>query len=176
MFNKPAKANVVAEGKVGYKKFQEAAKARQEYFKNKKQKEEERIDELKGKVTFDVKALPEPIPADIDTFQRTLKLNAKDKDKGTSNKGNGMGVGPRMPLSEKERWVKKVERYNINASEPIDAKKDPAPAPNSYSLISYWPGKKMKKRKAKENEEKLPNILSKISKGPIISVYYAKHD
>lgn len=67
----------------------------------------------------------------------------------------------------------KLERYNSNSAKTIDPKADPVPGPMSYSLISHWPGKKMRKANNKENE-KLPNFLKKISKGPVISPYYMK--
>jgi len=69
-----------------------------------------------------------------------------------------------------------MESYNKGVTDGkfVDLKKDPNPGPANYSLISYWPGKKIKEKKKKDGDDdkKLPNIFKTMSKGPSINMYY----
>ena len=136
-----------------------------------RQAENERIHEVMTKSNIDPKVLPLPLPVHFLTFEK-LAHATSGKD-GSQKKGLGFGIGPRLPLSEKEKWQAKVQRYNSTRDIAIDPNTDPMPAPNAYSLIAHWPGKKTKKT-AKDGAEKLPNILTKVSKGPVFSPYYVK--
>jgi len=97
--------------------------------------------------------------------------------KVTSKKGNGFGTDGRFPADELERWKRKANAFNkgnTDDKKTINLAKDPTPSPANYSLISHWPGKKLKGKKGKEQDDaKLPNIFKNISRGPSISCYYA---
>lgn len=144
-------------------------KAKEE--KNKIEMERERLTELMGKVSFDVKALPNPLPVDIATFERGLLSQAKSKDAGSQKKGLGFGVGSRLPLSEVERWGIKLGKWNSHAEKPVDPTKDPMPGPMAYNLIATWGSKAGKKEN--QDGQKLPNIFKATSHGPKINAYYA---
>ena len=114
-----------------------------------------------------------PVPLAYQTFAKLEQLNSKDKDGKSQKKGLGFGVGSRLPLSEKEKWLKKVELYNSHSDKQLDPKLDNLPGPSAYSIISHWQGKKSKKDK--ENAaEKQQNFFKVTSKGPVISPYYAR--
>lgn len=133
--------------------------------------ERERLAELSGKVSFKLDELPLPLPADYATFQRLLTLQAKNKGVKTSKGGNGMGIGPRIPLTEKEKWELKVQRWNQHSEKQLDPEKDAQPGPMAYSLVAQWAAKKSKKD---AQAEQLPNIFKSLSKGPVINPYYLR--
>ena len=163
------------EGKITFKRFKDLEREKKELHKKMKDLEKDKMDVILSQSRVDPSILPVPLPADIKTFSRIALQQAKEGKEGGQKKGLGFGVGPRIPLSNKEKWQAKVPLYNTHADKPLDLKADPTPAPNAYSLISYWPGKKESKpSKRTESEGKLPNILAKVSKGPVFSPYYVK--
>lgn len=83
----------------------------------------------------------------------------------------GFGVGEKIPLDDTQKWLKKVERYNVNNEKPIDPKKDVAPGPNAYELSTAWKGKIEKKDKNKVQKK---HVMDSISKAPVVSAYYRK--
>jgi hypothetical protein len=159
--------------KITFTRFKELEKDKQENEAKMKERDDERMKDILSKTSINPKILPIPIPANFTTFERLSQSYALLGKEKSSKKSLGFGVGPRIPLSNKEKWQAKVEKYNVNAATALDPKMDPLPAPNAYSLISHWPGKKSKKA-SKSDQATLPNILSKISKGPSISPYYVK--
>lgn len=74
-----------------------------------------------------------------------------------------------MPLDETQKWLKRIEKYNVHADKPIDPKKDPIPGPNAYELALEWKGKVLKKHKNKKQQN---HIFDTISKGPVVNAYY----
>lgn len=158
------------EGFLSNKKFKEIIENHKQHEKEKIENERERLAGLSGKVSFKIDELPMPLPADYATFQRLLALQAKNKGVKSSKGGNGMGVGSRIPLTEKEKWDIKVQRWNQNSQKQLDPQKDPQPGPMAYSLVAQWAAKKSKKE---SQAEQLPNIFKSVSKGPVISPYYA---
>ncbi len=99
-----------------------------------------------------------------------LKINKNQKRK-VILLALGFGVGEKIPLDEAQKWVKKVERYNINADNPIDPKKDVMPGPNAYPITLDWKGKPDKKNKNKSQKK---HILDTITTRPVVSAYYRK--
>lgn len=83
----------------------------------------------------------------------------------------GFGAAERIPLDEKQKWLKRVERYNAYADKPIDPKKDVSPGPNAYPLSFEWKGKVSKKDKNKALKK---HILDSVSKAPSVNAYYRK--
>lgn len=71
------------------------------YFKQKKEREKERLREIKEKVKFDITEQPNPIKVDINTFEGLQK-----EFKKMSKKKNplGFGVGERFEKTEAEKW------------------------------------------------------------------------
>lgn len=159
---------------MSFKKYQDCEKDKKNYFKEKRAREREYARELSAKLSIDPKDLrnPIPLPVDYDTFERIQKTMSRDKGSGSQTKSLGFGVGSRMPLSEKEKWVRKVELYNSHSEKTIDPKLDNAPSPFSYPLICHWPGKKPLKEKDVPKEPRR-NFMKHITKGPSISPYYA---
>lgn len=156
---------------IPYKNYKEKMKKDAERRKDAKKREEEWHKELSEKVKIDKKDKQLPIPQDYTTFDMINK-------KGIVKKKNGFGSELRIPLSDNDKWLKKIEHYNKNPVEgkAVNPKIDPQPGPAKYSLISHWKGKdlKMKKKNKNTEPEKLPNILGTISKGVSISNYYKK--
>ncbi len=152
-----------------FKKFKERQKEVKNYEKNKNIRKKDRLNDLRDKVKFDVRHKNTPIPVDINTFDKLQKEYEKLNKKG---KTWGFGVGSRVPLDEKTKWEKKVKNYNKYSEKPLNAKSDPQPGPAHYSLICHWKGKVTRKNKDEMNKK--PNFLSKISKGPQINPYYKK--
>lgn len=74
-------------------------------------------------------------------------------------------------MDETQKWLKKVERYNVNGEKPIDPKKDVMPAPNAYELAMGWRGKIGRKDKNKVQQN---HVLDTISKAPVVNAYYRK--
>ena len=140
--------------------------------KTKVENERERIAGLIGKVSFDIKALPNSLPVDFSTFERSLIENGKQRETKSGKKGLGFGVGPRMPLSEMDRWELKVGQWNAHSEKQVDVKKDATPGPMAYSLVANW-GCRPTKKETDENK-KLPNIFKSTSNGPKINAYYAR--
>jgi hypothetical protein len=156
-------------------KFKETEKERIAFHVKMAEMEKERLNDVYSKTNIDPKALPLPIPVDIITFEKLAKKSETEKKQNSQKKGLGFGVGPRIPLNDKEKWLTKVNRYNTFAVTPIDPKADPLPGPSTYSLISHWADKKLIKSKAKSKDMTKPiNFLRKISKGPVFSPYYSK--
>lgn len=152
------------------KKFKELLAGKEKYQKEKAELEEQRLQNLANRISFDLKQLPNPLPTDFETFEKSLICSKKEKEQKSQKKGLGFGIGQRIPLTDKEKWVLKVERYNINKVEKIDPSVDNCPGPLAYSLIANWPGKISKKDK--EGNKKLPNIFKVASTGPSINPYY----
>ena len=170
-FKKRTKPEVIKECFLSHKKFKEILDEKEKYKKTKLENERERVEQLTGKVSFDLKQLPVPLPGDFETFEKMLQINAKTKDTKSQKKSLGFGVGSRLPLSDKEKWALKVEKYNRYSAKALDPKNDTIPSPMAYDLIANWAGKKSKKDKENQNQ-KLPNIFKSVSKGPSISPYY----
>ncbi len=161
------------QNKLTFARYKEILKEKKEFRSKIKQIDEEKQADMLAKSGVDPKLLPVPIPANFTTFERLSQIYTIAGKEKSQKKGLGFGVGPRILLNDKERWVLKVKQYNSNSAKTIGPKADPMPGPLSYSLISHWPGKKSRKAKAKENE-KLPNFLKSVSRGPVISPYYLK--
>lgn len=159
---------------MSFKKFKDTLIERKEYFKEKRTREREYAKEVSAKLSIDPKDLknPIPLPADYDTFERIHKTMSRDKGAGSQTKSLGFGVGSRMPLSEKEKWMRKVELYNSHSEKAIDPKADNVPGPFSYPLICHWAGKKPHKEKDVPKEPQR-NFMKHITKGPSINPYYA---
>ena len=83
----------------------------------------------------------------------------------------GFGVGERLPLDDTQKWLKKIERYNIHADKPYNPKIDPSPSSNTYELCMEWKGKVSKKNRNKLQKN---HILDTISKGPVINDFYKR--
>ncbi len=148
-------------------------KDRVEFNQKTAQLEKERIAELLIKSNINPKDLLQPLPVSYTTFEKLFKTMEVNRKENSQKKGLGFGVGPRLPLSDQDKWKVKVERYNITRENPIDPNLDIIPAPNAYPLIAYWPGK-IGKNSEKNGPKKASNILKVISKGPIFSPYYTK--
>ncbi len=156
-------------------KFKETEKERIAFKVKMSEKEKERLNEIYSKTHIDPKALPLPLPADIITFERLAKESEIEKKQNSRKKSLGFGVGPRIPLNDKEKWMTKVNRYNTFAATKIDPKADPLPGPSTYSLISHWADRKLIQSQEKSKDTTKPiNFLQKISKGPVFSPYYSK--
>ena len=124
------------------------------------------------KGTYNPKDLQFPMPADIKTFAHSEQYYKKNPiKKGRDPKGKGFGMTLRFPVDAETRWNKKLKTYNaaVDGDRQLDPKKDMAPGPAGYSMISYWPGKKPLKAK---DEKKENNYFKNISTGPKISSYY----
>lgn len=164
------------EGFLNFKKFKEETIEKKEYLKGKIQKENDYTQEMLIKISMDAKELKKviPVPVDYETFEKINLLKTKEKGLGSQKKTLGFGVGVRMPLSEKEKWVNKVEIYNSHSEKRLDPKLDNLPGPSAYSLISHWAEKKLKNEKEEDGIKKM-NYFKLTSKGPVISPYYAKY-
>ena len=159
---------------LNHKKFKESIKIKAEFENKKVELERDRLAGLVDKVSFDLKRLPVPLPVDFETFEKGLLIQSESKEDKSQKKGNGFGVGSRMPLSDKEKWGIKVARWNEKCEKQMDPKLDNQPGPLAYSLIAHWKGKINKKKKNADEQEKLPNIFKCVSRGPNISQYYAQ--
>jgi len=160
-------------------KFREIEKERAAFHAKMMEQEKERLQEIYSKTDINPKVLPLPLPADIVTFDKLAKLSEVEKKQNSQKKGLGFGVGPRIPLNDKERWLSKISKYNTFAANPLDPNVDPLPGPSTYSLISHWADKKLVKSKGKDKGKdkdtaKPINFLAKVSKGPVFSPYYTK--
>lgn len=156
--------------------MKENFRAKSEYFKNKRDQEEEFLENVKEEQNLPKKYFIKPIPADFDTFElirEKVGIKSEKNFKGKKN-SNFMGTQPRFPLSARESWAKKVENYNKSASDPIDPKMDPSPGPQTYSLVSHWPGKKIKKQAQGEKDERKPNFFKATTKGVSFKPYHSK--
>ena len=166
-----------AEKPINFKRFKDDSAAKLQYFKEKAKKVQDVFEENLQKA--DLKKSDwlnvVPVPVDYSTFTKLELTAAKEKSGKSGKKGIGFGIGPRLPLSEKEKWIQKVPLYNSHSEKLLDPKNDNMPGPSAYSIISHWHGKKSKKDK-ENNAEKLPNYFKKVSKGPVINPYYAKLD
>lgn len=169
------KADKPPEGFLSYKKFADQSAEKAEYVKQKKLREKEFAQEAIAKLSIDPKDIknPVPVPVAYPTFSKMALEQSRDRT-GSQKKGLGFGVGPRMPLTDQERWVNKVRRYNINSAKTIDTKTDAHPGPPAYSLICHWAGKRPHKEKENAKEEQR-NHLRAISRGPAINPYYARN-
>lgn len=162
---------------MSFKKFKEVESEKKGYFKDKRERERDFANDVLAKLSMDPKDLKNtiPLPVDYDTFERLNVTYSKNKGTASQKKTMGFGVGSRIPLSEKEKWVNKVQKYNSRSDKAIDPKNDPQPGPPAYSLVCHWAGKKPRKEKEADKIEK-SNFLKHISRGPIISPYYSKYD
>lgn len=122
---------------------------------------------------MDVNHLNNPIPADYRTFARIAKLSGgydwmTKKNKTVNSTVKCFGLGSRFELDENQKWKRKVELWNKNATETvIDPNNDPTPGPQKYSLISTW---NVKKHEDKQSKKK--NYFKMVSTGPPKSMYY----
>jgi len=175
LLKKMKEAKKPTETFLSFKKFKDETSEKKEYLKEKKQKENDYTQEMLRKISMDVKELKHvvPVPMDYETFEKIGLQKMREKGSASQKKTLGFGVGSRMPLSEKEKWVNKVERYNCHSEKRLDPKLDNLPGPSAYSLISHWAGKKPRREKEGEGTKKM-NFFKLASKGPIINPYYAK--
>ena len=161
---------------LSYKKFKEESASKRQFFKEKRLREKNHMEEIMGKLSIDPKELQNAIPMSLtyETFARLNKIYSKMKSLRSTKKTIGMGIGERIPLSDKEKWIKKVELYNSHSEQRIDPKLDNTPGPAAYSIVSHWAGKKPHKEKAQSTDRKL-NFFKATSSGPHISPYYSKN-
>ena len=172
---KPSKPPKLVENKLSLTKIKEIEKERAAFHAKMQEKEQERLQEIYAKTNINPSEIPLPLPVDITTFDKLARLSEVERKQNSLKKGLGFGVGPRIPLNDKERWTCKVSKYNTFAATPIDPNNDPLPGPSTYNLISQWAEKKLDKAKNKSKETSKPiNYFAKISKGPAISPYYLK--
>lgn len=160
----------------GFKKFKEFEEEKKNFFKNKKEREVNFAEEVIKKTNISPEDIDNqlPLPADYVTFEKINKICLKEKSTKSQKKGLGFGVGDRIPLSDKDKWLKKVQRYNMNSTSNIDASIDNIPGPSAYSLISHWAGKKPRKEPEKKVESH--NYFKVVTKGPELNPYYACYD
>lgn len=71
--------------KINYKKYQEIEKSKEKFIKEKEARAKEYLDELKGKVSFNINELPNPLPVQYSTFDKYRK-SYDTKEKKTSKK------------------------------------------------------------------------------------------
>jgi hypothetical protein len=120
-------------------------KERNEFWK---ERIEEKIETLKDPLP----KYPEPLPVSFVTFDKIKQkypINLKRRPK-TQQKGRGFGTADRFETEEVKKWKELVSRWNagIGDGKQLDPKKDPHPGPAQYSLMTYWPGKKVKGKRA----------------------------
>lgn len=154
--------------KINRKRYMEKQKSKERVVKDKKNREKERLNELADKVKMGINHVNQPIHVGFKTFDQIAKklggFNIKTRPK-MGLKGKHFGTGPRFDPNQRERWERKVHRWNINETEkPIDPTKDSTPGPHAYPQISHWNQKRNEKQKA--------NYFKIVSKGPKISMYY----
>jgi len=165
---------------LAYKKYKDHTTEIIKRHKEFKERDDTRHGEVVGKLKEGtVVKNPKPLPVDLMTFDK-LSIIYKDviSGKASKKKGNGFGTEDRFLADELAKWKRKMEAYNkgVTDGKTIDLKKDPVPGPAHYSLIASWPGKKMKGKKKKgddDGDKKLPNIFKTMSKGPAINCYYS---
>ncbi len=154
------------------KKFLDSEKTTVARVKEADQRFKDHVSAKQEKGSYNPKDLQFPLPSSIKTFAHDEQYYKKNPiHKGRDPKGKGFGMTLRFPVDAESRWNKKVKTYNaaVDGDKQLDPKKDMAPGPAGYSMISYWKGKKPRKEK---DEKKVPNYFSQISTGPKISAYY----
>ena len=146
---------------------------KENFEQSKVKREDERLEELKDKVKMSVKHLNDPIPVDYGTFARVAKLSGgydwmTKKNRTVNSTVKCFGLGPRFELDENQKWKRKVEMWNKNATDKaIDPNKDATPGPQKYSLISTWSVKKHEDKGPKKKD-----FFNMVSTGPPKSMYY----
>ena len=120
MFQKRTKLQEKKDYFLNLKKFKELEEEKDRLLKTKVQNEKVRLEGLSNKVSFDLKRLPVPLPANFSTFEMLRHTKEKVKGGTSQKKGLGFGVGSRIPLNEKEKWALKVEKYNKNSKKTLD--------------------------------------------------------
>ena len=121
--------------------------------------------------------IPEPIPVAYRTFDSWHKYYKKNPPNPYAKKGPGFGNAERFGMDEKAKHIKEIKTYNEGnqLGKELDPNTDPVPGPGNYKITEVWNGKIVKSRRPYSAQPKVgERILTKISKGPSVSIYYRK--
>lgn len=164
-------------GYLEYTKLREDIKSKQSERRERDQAEKERLDELKDTLGDKVPKHPDPIPAAYKTFDSWHQYYKVNKPNPKQKNGPGFGLSARFGLDEKAKYRREIIKYNEGntVGKELDPKSDPVPGPGAYNLEEVWKGKKTKLRRPYSAQPQVgQRIMSSISKGPSVSVYYRK--
>lgn len=164
-------------GGLQYKNFKEEADRIKSDRREKEAAEKERQNDLKEELGDKIPKFIQPISQSYRTFDNWSKYYKVNPPKPKQKNAPGFGLAERFGMDEKAKYQKQIKLYNEGNDQgrELDAKADPVPGPGTYNLQEVWNGKKVKMRRPYSAQPKAgERILSSISKGPAVSIYYRK--